>query len=69
MRRSTSTRAGDERMEIRARIASLFLLYTFEPEGVTEQMKRAAEEAIPILERLGDDEGLSFAWGSSARWR
>jgi tetratricopeptide (TPR) repeat protein len=58
-----STRAADERMEIRARIARLFLLYTFEPEGVTEQMKRAAEEAIPILERLGDDEGLSFAWG------
>ena len=58
-----STRAGDERMEIRARLAKLFLLYYFEPEGVTEQMKRAAEEAIPILERLGDDEGLSFAWG------
>ncbi len=57
-----SRRVGDERMEIRARLASLFLLYTFEPEGVTEQMKRAAEEAIPILERLGDDEGLSFAW-------
>jgi class 3 adenylate cyclase/tetratricopeptide (TPR) repeat protein len=58
-----STRAGDERMQIRTRLARLFLLYTFEPEGVTEQMKRAAEEAIPILERLGDDEGLSFAWG------
>ncbi|HET9248809.1 MAG TPA: adenylate/guanylate cyclase domain-containing protein, partial [Actinomycetota bacterium] len=58
-----SRRAGDERMEIRARIAKLFVLYVYEPEGATAQMRQAAEEAIPILERLGDDEGLSFAWG------
>jgi class 3 adenylate cyclase/tetratricopeptide (TPR) repeat protein len=57
-----SDRAGDERMQIRARLARLSLLIAFEPEGVTEQMKRSAEEAIPILERLGDDEGLSIAW-------
>ena len=57
-----SARAGDERMEIRARLAGLYLLYVFEPEGVTTRMKRAAEAAIPILERLGDDEGLSIAW-------
>jgi class 3 adenylate cyclase/tetratricopeptide (TPR) repeat protein len=57
-----SGRAGDERMEIRARLASLYLLYVYEPEGVTERMKRTAEDAIPILERLGDDEGLSIAW-------
>jgi class 3 adenylate cyclase/tetratricopeptide (TPR) repeat protein len=57
-----SRQAGDERMEIRARLAGLYLLYVYEPEGVTERMKRTAEEAIPILERLGDDEGLSMAW-------
>ena len=49
-------------MEIRARLASLYLRYVYEPEGVTERMKRTAEDAIPILERLGDDEGLSIAW-------
>ena len=57
-----SVRAGDDRIEIRARLASLYLLYVYEPEGVTERMKRAAEEAIPILEGLEDDEGLSMAW-------
>jgi len=57
-----SARVGDERMQIRVRLAQLSLLMVFEPEGVTEQMKRTAEEAIPILERLGDDEGLSIAW-------
>jgi class 3 adenylate cyclase/tetratricopeptide (TPR) repeat protein len=57
-----SARVGDERMEIRARLAGLKLLIMYESRGVTEQMKRVAEEAIPILERLGDDEGLSIAW-------
>jgi tetratricopeptide (TPR) repeat protein len=57
-----SARSGDVRVEIRARRARFTLLFAFEPEGVTEEMKRAAEEAIPILEQLGDDEGLSIAW-------
>jgi class 3 adenylate cyclase/tetratricopeptide (TPR) repeat protein len=57
-----SARAGDERMQIRARLAELSLLMGYEPEGVTDRMKRTAEEAIPILERLLDDEGLSIAW-------
>jgi class 3 adenylate cyclase/tetratricopeptide (TPR) repeat protein len=57
-----SARVGDEQMQIRARLAQLSLLMAYEPEGVTERMKRTAEEAIPILERLGDDEGLSIAW-------
>ena len=57
-----SLRIGDERMQIRARLEGLNVRYVYEPEGVTEQMKRVAEEAIPILERLEDDEGLSIAW-------
>jgi tetratricopeptide (TPR) repeat protein len=57
-----SVRAGDERMEIRARLARLSLDMVYLPEGVSERMKRTAEEAIPILERLEDDEGLSIAW-------
>jgi tetratricopeptide (TPR) repeat protein len=59
-----SARAGDEQMEIRARLAQLSLFMAYEPEGVTERMRRTAEEAIPILERLGDDQGLSIAWRS-----
>jgi tetratricopeptide (TPR) repeat protein len=59
-----SARVGDEQMEIRARLAQLSLFMAYEPEGVTERMRRTAEEAIPILERLGDDQGLSIAWRS-----
>ena len=43
---------------------SLALLWQMEPEGVTEQLEREAEAAIPVLEELGDDEGLARAWSS-----
>jgi len=59
-----STRMGDRRREIRARLARFQLLSATQPEGVTDQMKREAEAAIPVLEELGDDEGLARAWNS-----
>ena len=61
---ATSTRTGDRRREIRARLARLQLLWATEPEGVAAQIKAEAEEAIPALEELGDDEGLARAWNS-----
>jgi class 3 adenylate cyclase/tetratricopeptide (TPR) repeat protein len=59
-----SSRRDDRGLEIRARLARLQLLWLSAPEGVTAQMDREAKVAIPILEELGDDEGLALAWGS-----
>ncbi|HUF58652.1 MAG TPA: adenylate/guanylate cyclase domain-containing protein [Actinomycetota bacterium] len=60
----TSSRQGDRRREIRARLAQLLLRSQMEPEGATELLKREAEKAIPVLEELGDDEGLARAWSA-----
>ena len=57
---------SDRRLEIRARLARLALRRQFEPEGATELLKREAETAIPVLEELGDDEGLARAWSALA---
>jgi class 3 adenylate cyclase/tetratricopeptide (TPR) repeat protein len=57
-----SSGRGDPGLEIRARLARLTLLGSTEPEGVTEALKREAEAAIPVLEELGDDEGMARAW-------
>jgi class 3 adenylate cyclase/tetratricopeptide (TPR) repeat protein len=62
--RRSSSRLSDRRLEIRARLARLGLDWAMEPEGVTVTLKREAEAAIPVLEELGDDEGLAAAWGS-----
>jgi class 3 adenylate cyclase/tetratricopeptide (TPR) repeat protein len=59
-----STRMGDRRREIRTRLARFQLLTATEPEGVTAQIEREAQAAIPVLEELGDDEGLARAWNS-----
>ena len=59
-----STRMGDRRREIRARLARFQLLTATQPEGVTVQIEREAQAAIPVLEELGDDEGLARAWNS-----
>jgi class 3 adenylate cyclase/tetratricopeptide (TPR) repeat protein len=59
-----SIRMGDRRREIRARLVRFQVLQATRPEGVTEQIKREAEAAIPALEELGDDEGLARAWNS-----
>jgi tetratricopeptide (TPR) repeat protein len=59
---ATAGRSGDTRAEIHARLAQLSLLMAIEPEGVADRMRRETDEAIPALERLGDDEGLVLAW-------
>jgi class 3 adenylate cyclase/tetratricopeptide (TPR) repeat protein len=55
-------RSGDTRAEIHARLARLSLLAAIEPEGVAERVRQETDEAIPALERMGDDEGLVLAW-------
>jgi class 3 adenylate cyclase/tetratricopeptide (TPR) repeat protein len=61
-----SSRHGDRGLEIRTRLAHLAVLWQTEPEGVTERLKGEAEAAIPVLEVLGDDEGLARAWSALA---
>ncbi len=61
-----SSRQDDRGLEIRAHLAQLGLRWLIEPEGATEPLKRGAEEAIPVLEELGDDEGLARAWSALA---
>ena len=62
--REKSDALDDRGLAIRARLAHLALLWQMEPEGVTEQLEQAAEAAIPVLQELGDDEGLARAWSS-----
>jgi len=61
---AASTRMGDRRREIGARLARFQLLNATQPEGVTAQIEREAKAAIPVLEELDDDEGLARAWNS-----
>ena len=59
-----SSRGGERRLEIRARLARIALRGQVEPEGATGLLKQEAEAAIPVLEELGDDEGLARAWSA-----
>jgi len=54
--------AGDESVTILARFAGLSLRLYSDPVGVTEEIERVTHEAIPILERLEDDQALAIAW-------
>jgi class 3 adenylate cyclase/tetratricopeptide (TPR) repeat protein len=62
--RDASHRMSDPGLEIRARLALLAVLWQTEPEGVTERLEQEARAAIPVLQELGDDEGLARAWSS-----
>jgi predicted ATPase/class 3 adenylate cyclase len=45
-----------------ASLVRLQRLYTTVGEGTEEQLVQAVQEAIPLLEELGDHEGLARAW-------
>jgi class 3 adenylate cyclase len=58
--------AGSRRAELAARIAAaLFSLYV-EPEGATDRLTAAVDEAMPVFESAGDDFGLWFAFQARA---
>jgi class 3 adenylate cyclase/tetratricopeptide (TPR) repeat protein len=61
-----SARVGDEAAGLRTRLARLELLMSSNPEGVTEKTRAETAKAIPVLERLGDDEGLARAYRAVA---
>jgi DNA-binding SARP family transcriptional activator len=57
----SSTRTGNTRVELRARLELGFLRSVSEPDSAA-QLLEIAENAIPILESFGDDRALGRAW-------
>jgi class 3 adenylate cyclase/tetratricopeptide (TPR) repeat protein len=54
--------AENRRLELHARFERAFLRALTDPRENVEELRRFAEEAIPELEKLGDDLGLAKAW-------
>jgi tetratricopeptide (TPR) repeat protein len=54
--------ASDPSLDLAMRFAALRLESQIRPEGVAEKMEAEAQEAIPLLEALGDDRRLAQAW-------
>ena len=57
-----ATAAGDRRLELRTTIEREFFRTFTEPEGSALDDSSVADRTIPLLEELGDDEGLAKAW-------
>jgi class 3 adenylate cyclase len=55
-------RLGDRRLALRAEIEREFYAALTDPDESTDSMTRIAENAIPELEKLGDELGLAKAW-------
>jgi class 3 adenylate cyclase/tetratricopeptide (TPR) repeat protein len=53
---------GDRRLEQRTLIEREFFRIFTNVETSTDEITRIAEEAIPVLEALGDDAGVAKAW-------
>jgi class 3 adenylate cyclase/tetratricopeptide (TPR) repeat protein len=54
--------AGDQRLELRTVIEREFFRAFTSPEDSVEEIVAVADNAIPLLEQLGDDLGLAKAW-------
>jgi class 3 adenylate cyclase/tetratricopeptide (TPR) repeat protein len=62
--------AGEPALEWRARLTRDYVLAEQEPRARSiEDVLRTAEDAIPALERLGDDRALARAWRAVAQNR
>ena len=53
---------GDRRLELRTLIEREFFRIFTNAEASTDEITRIAEQAIPVLEELGDDAGVAKAW-------
>jgi predicted ATPase/class 3 adenylate cyclase len=58
----SASAAGDKRLELRTLIEREFFRSFTKPEGSTDELIHIAEQAIPLLEALGDELGLAKAW-------
>ena len=57
---------GDVRLQTHAQIELTLFRAFSEPEGKSEELRRVAEEAIPVFTALDDEKGLVAAWFSIA---
>src|SRR5207237_6970003 len=57
-----AVQARNRRIELRARLGLAVALLYVDPEGRADELLRVTEEAIPVLEELGDEAGLAAAW-------
>jgi class 3 adenylate cyclase/tetratricopeptide (TPR) repeat protein len=64
--RETAARAqagNDARAALHARLVHLAVALYTDPEGRGAELLALAEEAIPVFEEAGDEQGLMHAWG------
>jgi class 3 adenylate cyclase/tetratricopeptide (TPR) repeat protein len=54
--------AGDRKLELRTLIEREFFRAFTSPEGSVDEIIAVADNAIPLLEEIGDDLGLAKAW-------
>jgi class 3 adenylate cyclase/tetratricopeptide (TPR) repeat protein len=57
----TAQTAGDPRAEAHASLLRLWLLLHTEPEGQTEAIRREVDAILPVVEELGDEQGVARA--------
>lgn len=55
-------RAGQRRVELRARVEAAYLRLLSEPEGAARDLLAVAEAAVPAFETLEDNRSLARAW-------
>lgn len=53
---------GDDQLIVNAELVALFLKYTVDPQGRTDEVIRVTQRAIGSLEATGDHRGLVRAW-------
>jgi class 3 adenylate cyclase/tetratricopeptide (TPR) repeat protein len=59
---ASATASGDRGLEAHARIVLLLLRLSTDPEHRLEEALQVLEDAIPVLEEMGDDLGLARAY-------
>ena len=63
---AAAAEAADERVAVRALLERSYWRLAMSSEGSTEDVRRAAENAVRVLERAGDEGGLARALGHLA---
>jgi class 3 adenylate cyclase/tetratricopeptide (TPR) repeat protein len=63
---AAASSTGQKSTELRARIERAVTLAETDPVGIADKLLEDVEPLIPVLEDLGDDEGLAAAWSAVA---
>ena len=59
---AATEKAGQRRIELRARIEAAYARLLTKPEGAARDLLSVAEHAVPVFEALEDDRSLARAW-------